>query len=45
MAWQQSVEGLKKICDFADDLGIKIGVENMPDMAHIFGKRRVRSWA
>jgi sugar phosphate isomerase/epimerase len=39
MAWQQSVEGLKEICDFADDLDIRIGVENMPDMAHIFGKR------
>ncbi len=39
MAWQQSIEGLKDICDFADDLGINIGVENMPDMAHIFGKR------
>ena len=38
MAWQQSVEGLKEICDFADDLGIKIGVENMPDMAQIFRK-------
>lgn len=38
-AWQQSVEGLKEICDFADDLGIKIGVENMPDMQQIFGKR------
>jgi sugar phosphate isomerase/epimerase len=39
MAWQQSVEGLKEICDFADDLGIKIGVENMPDMQQIFGRR------
>jgi sugar phosphate isomerase/epimerase len=39
MAWQQSIEGLKEICDFADDLGIKIAVENMPDMAQIFGRR------
>jgi sugar phosphate isomerase/epimerase len=39
MAWQQSIEGLKEICHFADDLGIKIGVENMPNMQHIFGKR------
>lgn len=39
MAWQQSIEGLKEICDFANDLGIIIGVENMPNMQHIFGKR------
>ncbi|PWB54349.1 MAG: sugar phosphate isomerase/epimerase [Candidatus Methanoperedenaceae archaeon] len=39
MAWHQNIEGLKKICDFADDLGIKIGVENMPNMQHIFGKQ------
>jgi len=39
MAWQQSIEGLKEICDFANDLGINIGVENMPNMQHIFGKR------
>jgi sugar phosphate isomerase/epimerase len=39
MAWQQSIEGLKGICDFANDLGITIGVENMPNMQHIFGKR------
>jgi len=39
MAWQQSIEGLKEICDFANDLGITIGVENMPNMQHIFGKR------
>ena len=39
MAWGQSIEGLRSVCDFAGDLGIKIGVENMPDMPHIFGKR------
>ncbi len=39
MAWQQNIEGLKEICDFADDSGIKIGVENMVNMQHIFGKQ------
>ncbi|VVB97809.1 endonuclease 4 [uncultured archaeon] len=39
MAWQQNIEGLRAICDFADDLGITIGVENMPNMQHIFGKQ------
>lgn len=39
MAWQQNIEGLRAICDFALDFGIKIGVENMPNMQHIFGKQ------
>ncbi len=39
MAWQQNIEGLRAICDFADDSGIKIGVENMVNMQHIFGKQ------
>ncbi len=39
MAWQQNIQGLKEICDFADDLGITIGVENMPNMQNIFGKQ------
>ncbi len=39
MAWQQSIEGLRAICDFADDFGIKIGVENMVNMPHVFGKQ------
>ena len=38
MAWQQNIDGLKAICDRADGLGIKIGVENMVNMQHIFGK-------
>ena len=38
MAWQQNIDGLKAICDCADGLGIKIGVENMVNMQHIFGK-------
>ncbi|MDP2846267.1 MAG: sugar phosphate isomerase/epimerase family protein, partial [Candidatus Methanoperedens sp.] len=39
MAWQQNIEGLRAICDFADELGIKIGVENMVNMQHVFGKQ------
>ena len=39
MAWQQNIEGLRDICDFADNFGIKIGVENMPNMQQIFGKQ------
>lgn len=39
MAWSQNIEGLRSVCDFADNLGIKLGVENMPNMPHIFGKR------
>jgi len=39
MAWQQNIEGLRAICDFADDFGIKIGVENMVNMQHVFGKQ------
>lgn len=39
MAWQQNVEGIRAVCDFADDFGIKIGVENMVNMQHIFGKQ------
>jgi sugar phosphate isomerase/epimerase len=39
MAWQQSIEGLRAICDFADDFGIKVGVENMVNMQHVFGKQ------
>ncbi len=39
MAWQQSIEGLRSICDFADDFGIKVGVENMVNMPHVFGKQ------
>ncbi len=39
MAWQQNIEGLRAICDFAEGFGIKIGVENMPNMQQIFGKQ------
>lgn len=39
MAWQQNIEGIRAVCDFADDSGIKIGVENMVNMQHIFGKK------
>lgn len=39
MAWQQSIEGLRAVCDFANEFGIKIGVENMVNMPHVFGKQ------
>ncbi len=39
MAWRQNIEGLRTVCDFASDFGIKIGVENMVNMQHIFGKQ------
>jgi len=39
MAWRQSIEGLRAVCDFANELGIKIGVENMVNMPHVFGKQ------
>lgn len=39
MAWRQNIEGLRAICDFADDFGIKIGIENMVNMQHVFGKQ------
>ncbi len=39
MAWRQNIEGLRAVCDFADDFGIKIGVENMVNMQFILGKQ------
>ncbi|VVB93993.1 endonuclease 4 [uncultured archaeon] len=39
MAWRQNIEGLRAICDFASDFGIKIGVENMVNMQFILGKQ------
>ncbi len=39
MAWRQNIEGLRKICDFADERGIRIGVENMVNMQFILGKQ------
>jgi sugar phosphate isomerase/epimerase len=39
MAWRQNTDGLREICDFANERGIKIGVENMVNMQHIFGKQ------
>ncbi len=38
MAWRQNIEGLRAICDFANDFGIRIGVENMVNMQFILGK-------
>lgn len=39
MAWRQNIDGLREICDIADEIGIMIGVENMVNMQHIFGKQ------
>src|SRR4030066_2395022 len=38
MAWQQNIEGLRAICDFASERSIMIGVENMVNMQFILGK-------
>jgi sugar phosphate isomerase/epimerase len=39
MAWRENIEGLRAICDIADDRGIRIGVENMVNMQFILGKQ------
>lgn len=39
MAWRQNIEGLRAICDFAGERGIRIGVENMVNMQFILGKQ------
>ena len=38
LAWQQTILGLQRLCDFAEDYGVLIAVENMPKMEFIFGK-------
>ncbi|MCE8425690.1 MAG: sugar phosphate isomerase/epimerase [Candidatus Methanoperedens sp.] len=38
MGWQQNIEGLRAICDRADDHGIRIGIENMVNMQFILGR-------
>jgi len=37
-AWQTYIKSLQNICDIAAEYGIKIAVENMPDIPKIFGK-------
>ena len=39
MAWEQNIKGLRAICDFASDFGIKIGIENMVNMKFVLGKK------
>jgi len=39
MAWRQNIEGLQAICDFAAEHSIRVGVENMVNMQHVFGKQ------
>jgi len=38
LAFDQQVLGLRRLADFAGDYGITIGLENMVNMPHIFGK-------
>ena len=38
LAWHQNILGLQQLCDFADNLGVRIAVENMPRMEFILGK-------
>ncbi|WP_094227658.1 sugar phosphate isomerase/epimerase family protein [Methanolobus psychrotolerans] len=37
-AWQVNIESIQQLCDFAEDRGILIAVENMPELPKIFGK-------
>ncbi|MEZ5334265.1 MAG: sugar phosphate isomerase/epimerase family protein [Methanolobus sp.] len=37
-AWQVNVESIQQLCDFAEERGITIAVENMPDIPKIYGK-------
>ncbi|MDG6244729.1 MAG: sugar phosphate isomerase/epimerase [Methanolobus sp.] len=37
-AWKVSIESIQQLCDFAEDRGILIAVENMPDFPKIYGK-------
>jgi sugar phosphate isomerase/epimerase len=39
IAWSKNLEGIKKLCDFAADFNVTIGVENMVNMKFIFGKQ------
>lgn len=39
LAWQRNIEGLARLCDFAADFDVTIGVENMVNMDFIFGKQ------
>jgi sugar phosphate isomerase/epimerase len=37
-AWQVNIESIQQLCDFAEERGIIIAVENMPDIPKIYGK-------
>ncbi len=39
IAWGNNVEGLQKICDIAEEFGITVCLENMPNMEHILGRQ------
>ena len=38
-AWTQNILGLRKICDHAEDLDMRIAVENMVNMSALLGRR------
>ncbi len=38
-AWTQNILGLQKICDHAQDLGMRIAVENMVNIPALLGRR------
>jgi sugar phosphate isomerase/epimerase len=38
-SWETSVTSAQNLCDFAEDLGITIAIENMPNFPKIFGQR------
>ncbi|MCD4820682.1 MAG: sugar phosphate isomerase/epimerase [Methanococcoides sp.] len=37
-AWEMNIRSIKELCDTADEYGISMAVENMPDFPKIFGK-------
>ncbi len=39
LAWDRNIQGLQRLCDFADEYDVTIGVENMVNMDFIFGRQ------
>ncbi len=37
-AWEQNIVGIQKLCDIAEEFGITIGVENMPNLGFLLGR-------
>ena len=38
MAWANNIKGIKKLCEFADDFGVMVCIENMVNQKYVFGK-------